>query len=201
MYKIYFNNKVIIITNEEHTEQDHSNTMVFKEWKEEIYEYILENLESNRATIFLIKAKNIDDVLNSIKKRFTIIQAAGGAVINSESGVLLIFRRGKWDLPKGKLDEGESLEKCAVREVEEETGLSDVQLNSFLITTYHTYMEEGKSILKETHWYKMSIREKQELTPQLEEDILECRWVSIAELSSFEDNMQPSVRDVVLKIK
>ena len=83
------------------------------------------------------------------------IQAGGGLVENEQREVLFIFRRGKWDLPKGKLDRGETLEQCAIREVEEETGVGQLQLIRFLLITEHEYVERGKKILKETHWWLM----------------------------------------------
>src|SRR5215510_275068 len=98
------------------------------------------------------------------------IIAAGGLVVNDRDELLMIFRRGKWDLPKGKLDKGESLKDCAIREVEEETGLKNITLGPPLIITYHTYHEGARFILKESHWYKMSVSGQQNLVPQTEED-------------------------------
>ena len=128
---------------------------------------------------------------------FQIIRAAGGLVFNEKEEALLIFRRGKWDLPKGKLDEGESLHECAVREVEEETGLKNVKLLSFLTTTYHTYEEDGKQILKESHWYRMEVKGKQTLTPQTEEDITDIRWVAQKDWSALTKNSFPLIRKVL----
>ena len=88
-----------------------------------------------------------------------------------------MFRRGKWDLPKGKLDPGESLETCAQREVKEETGISHLELIRFLLVTEHEYEERGKLILKETHWWLMKTSGNQKLIPQTEEDITELKWI------------------------
>jgi len=103
-------------------------------------------LQKIHAGIFL--HTNLEDLKKAFWKKFTIVQAAGGLVINKNKEVLMIFRRGKWDLPKGKLDKGETLEECAVREVEEETGLKNISLHKHLLTTFHTYHESGKFILK-----------------------------------------------------
>src|SRR4249919_1544763 len=97
------------------------------------------------------------------EKSRVIIKAGGGLVKNEKKEILFMFRRGKWDLPKGKLDPGESIEECAVREVVEETGLKKVELKHFLVTTYHTYTENGKHILKESHWYNMLSDSKQKM--------------------------------------
>jgi 8-oxo-dGTP pyrophosphatase MutT (NUDIX family) len=133
----------------------------------------------------------------SFFKKFTVIQAAGGLVYNEKSEVLLIFRRGKWDLPKGKLDEGESLEECAVREVGEETGLQHIELIAPLMITYHTYHEGTRHVLKESHWYSMKTSGKQTLVPQLEEDIQEIRWVKPSDLHQYIQNTFPSIVDVL----
>ncbi len=139
--------------------------------------------------------------LNKLKKafwkKFTIIKAAGGLVLNENNELLMIFRRGKWDLPKGKLDQGETLEQCAVREVEEETGLSQIKLISPLLTTYHTYHEGSGFILKESYWYNMKVEGKQLLQPQTEEDILEARWIKTKEAEKLFPECFPSVVDVI----
>jgi 8-oxo-dGTP pyrophosphatase MutT (NUDIX family) len=125
------------------------------------------------------------------------VTAAGGLVTNEDGLVQLIFRRGKWDLPKGKLDPGESLEDCALREVAEETGLQNVALGPLLTVTYHTYHEGTRFILKDSHWFRMQARGKQELRPQTEEDIHAIRWVSREDLSGYLPDCFPSVREVL----
>ena len=130
-------------------------------------------------------------------KKFTFIQAAGGLVKNEADEALLIFRRGKWDLPKGKRDKGESLEACAVREVEEETGLKKIKLLKHILTTYHTYHEGTRFILKESHWYAMMVKSGQQLIPQTEEDIHEIRWVKQKDLDPYLQNTFPSIVDVL----
>ena len=108
----------------------------------------------------------------------TTIIAAGGIVVNPKQEILWIFRRGFWDLPKGKLDPGETIPQCALREVEEETGLTQIQLNEIITITYHDYFDNylNTQVTKETHWYKMSIQDLQNGIPQTEEDIekMEC---------------------------
>jgi len=114
------------------------------------------------------------------------IIAAGGIVTNTEGKILMIFRRGKWDLPKGKLDKGETIAECAVREVEEETGLKDIHLGNFLLTTDHHYQDPwlNTEVIKETHWFIMKIIGEQKLIPQTEEDITDIKWVNREELNA-----------------
>ena len=127
----------------------------------------------------------------------TIIEAAGGLVFNEKNELLMIFRRGFWDLPKGKLDEGETLEQCAVREVQEETGIQNIKLGSFLTTTYHTYSHKGQTILKPSHWYKMVNWGNETLIPQTEEDITAIQFVSKEMAYKLLDEMYPTIKLVV----
>lgn len=131
------------------------------------------------------------------------IIAAGGLVTNDQNELLMIFRRGKWDLPKGKLDKGESIERCAVREVEEETGIRDIQLGALIDITYHDYFDpwSKEEVTKETHWYAMSIKGKQALIPQTEEDITDIQWINDTTLSKCLSNSYPTIIDIIDKWK
>jgi len=140
---------------------------------------------------------SLDELKKAFFKKFTFIQAAGGLVVNEKKEILLIFRRGKWDLPKGKLDKGETLEECAVREVKEETGLTKLKLISPLTITYHTYHEGARFILKGSHWYNMKASGEQKLIPQTTEDILEIKWVNADELNPYLKNSYSAVADVL----
>ena len=145
----------------------------------------------------VVWSADLDKLKKLFFKHFTLITAAGGLVENENGELLLIHRRGKWDLPKGKLDKGETIEQCALREVMEETGLQQVELNNLLTITYHTYDEFGKHILKDSHWYKMKATAEQTLIPQTEEDIAEIKWVKKKELPVYMNNTFPSVKDVL----
>ena len=152
-------------------------------------------LEKIHAGVFF--HGQLEELKKAFFKKFTIVQAAGGMVKNEKNETLLIFRRGKWDLPKGKLDKGESLEECAVREVEEETGLKKIKLMGPLLITYHTYHEGTRFVLKESHWYAMKTKGDQPLTPQTEEDIHEIKWVKDKDLKSYLKETFPSVVGVL----
>lgn len=125
------------------------------------------------------------------------IVAAGGIVTNEENEILFQLRRGKWDLPKGKLEEGERIEDCAVREVEEETGLQNIQLGKLIGVTNHFYKENGKDLEKETYWYAMKVTGAQELVPQLEEDITDLKWVHKDELATYLENSFKNIEDII----
>ena len=127
------------------------------------------------------------------------IIAAGGLVENEKGEILMMFRRGFWDLPKGKLDVGESIETCAVREVQEETGLQNVQLISFLCKTYHEYFDKwiNEDVIKETWWYLMKSSSTEKLIPQTEEDIEQLVWVDKKEMDKYLENTYPSIKEVI----
>lgn len=127
------------------------------------------------------------------------IIAGGGLVLNANKELLMIFRLGFWDLPKGKWEEGETIEECAVREVEEETGIENVILGRLVGLTYHEYFNKytQEDVIKETHWYMMSIQDLQELIPQTSEDIQQAEWVSLKNVEEKLSLAYPAIRDIV----
>lgn len=126
-------------------------------------------------------------------KEYKLIHAAGGIVHNENDEILMIFRLGYWDFPKGKVEEGESFEEAAVREVEEETGLHNIELRQPLPNTYHTYTLRNTDILKVTHWYEMHASQ-QTLTPQTEEDIAQAVWVPLKDVTAHMQDSYPSLK-------
>jgi 8-oxo-dGTP pyrophosphatase MutT (NUDIX family) len=149
------------------------------------------------VTVYTENESQVVDDLEKFAKRYVIVKAAGGVVTDDDARVLLIYRRGKWDLPKGKAEDNEPLELCAHREVIEETGLNELLLRKPLVVTYHTYIEKGKDILKETHWYLFDAPGKQKLQPQLEEDILKVEWVAPEKVNDYKRNTYLLISDVL----
>ncbi|MBO7279110.1 MAG: NUDIX domain-containing protein [Bacteroidales bacterium] len=127
------------------------------------------------------------------------VHAAGGLVQNPTGAYLMIYRNGCWDLPKGKHEAGESIEETAVREVEEECGLTQVQRKEKICTTYHTYEMFGETCLKATHWYAMDYTGQEEPQPQTEEGITHIEWVHEAALAERLTNTYPSIREVFVQ--
>lgn len=130
----------------------------------------------NNVTIF---ARDLDQVWMTFCSGYHELAAAGGVVQDEDGHVLWIQRNGKWDLPKGKLESGESLEEAAVREVEEETGISDLEIKGEAFTTFHTYEQDGVILLKTTFWYPMRHRGTQTRgVPQSIEGISDVTWLT-----------------------
>ena len=123
-----------------------------------------------------ITLKDYSRVINKVKKMFKIIKAGGGVVKNNKEEILFIYRLKKWDLPKGKLDKGESIKQCAKREVEEETKVK-VKLEKKITSTWHTYTSKKKFILKKTTWYKMYSLDSSKIKPQKKENIEKVEWM------------------------
>ncbi|SDJ95353.1 ADP-ribose pyrophosphatase YjhB, NUDIX family [Catalinimonas alkaloidigena] len=132
-----------------------------------------------------------------IKSMFRIVKAGGGLVTRNDR-YLMIYRLGRWDLPKGKLDEGEKFGPAAVREVSEECNVS-VQLRHKICTTWHTYENNGKDVLKQTRWYAMDCLNDLHMRPQLEENIHDVRWMKPNEVNQVLENSYLTIREVFMR--
>lgn len=198
---VYFGEKPLFLCDSLDPEVEpwvhHDDAVFIDELDAHTIKSMIHEMEQPRVKAGVFLHPDLDELKKQFFRKFTGVTAAGGLVTNEDGSVLLIFRRGKWDLPKGKQDPGESLEACALREVEEETGLKNVERGPLLTVTFHTYHEGTRFILKDSHWYQMQVRGKQVLRPQTEEDIHDIRWVSRDELPAYLPECFPSVRDVL----
>jgi len=165
-----------------------------------ILESIKEMLVSEEVKTLEIRCSHPKNILKEIKESMKYIKAAGGLVRNEKKEYLFIFRLGKWDLPKGKLEEGEDIEDCGKREVEEECGVRIALIKKELPSTYHIYEMGDKLVLKRTYWFLMKAREGDSLKPQTEEGISEVCWVNKADFGRIRENTYPSVLDVLKTI-
>lgn len=142
-----------------------------------------------------------DEQLNFdlLKQTLKSIIAAGGIVFNESDEILFIYRRKKWDLPKGKLDDGEQIDECALREVMEETGVKDLIIEKLLCETYHLYEEKGKMIFKTTYWYIMRSKDIL-LKPQAEEGIDLAVWATKSQVVEYMKNTYETIRELIQKV-
>lgn len=157
----------------------------------------LDLLDKNRQmrTIGLY-AEDADALWADFCSCFRLLEAAGGYVLDAQGKLLVFYRRASWDMPKGKIDPGETPEQAALREVQEETGLINLTLGPFLMHTWHTYVQKDERILKKTWWYKMTTTDTL-VNPQTEEDIEEIRWVEPAAWLAGNPVVYGSIRDVI----
>jgi 8-oxo-dGTP pyrophosphatase MutT (NUDIX family) len=199
--KIYFNNKPLflcdVLTPEITAYSHHDDAVLIDEFSHHAVNAMIHEMHQTRVHAGIFVHSDLEELRKAFWKKFLLVKAGGGLVNNSEGRYLFMLRRGVWDLPKGKLDPGETIEECAVREVGEETGLLGVRLDGPLLVTYHTYDESGKHILKETHWFRMSVTDTTGLKPQQEEQITELRWVDTEGLATVLSRTFPSIRDVI----
>lgn len=152
--------------------------------------------KSRTAQSVVLVASDLLALWADFQSCFQVIEAAGGYVLNARQELLVFYRRHSWDLPKGKIDPGETPQQAAVREVQEETGLRDVRLGGFLTHTYHTYSLKGERVLKKTWWYRMSTPDM-DLTPQTEEDIEELRWAEPRAWLAAKPFVYPNIAEVI----
>lgn len=199
--KIYFNDKPLFLCNEMTPEireySHHDDAVLIDEFSHPAVNSMIHEMRQPKVHAGIFVHKDLEELRKAFWKKFVLVRAGGGLIRNGEEKYLFIFRRGYWDLPKGKQDPGETIEHTAVREVMEETGIEGVINEGPLLITYHTYDESGKHILKETHWFRMLAPAPGALTPQLEEQITELRWVDKDGMRTLLRNTFPSIRDVI----
>lgn len=199
--KIYFDDKPLFLCDEIEASLQpylhHDDAVFIDELDSHAVKSMIHEMQQPQIQVGIYFHNEFEVLKKAFLKKFTLVQAAGGFVQNEKGDVLMMFRRGKWDLPKGKLDKKESIVDCAIRETEEETGLKNIELIAPLLNTYHTYHEGSRFILKETSWFRMKINGSQQLIPQTEEDISKLEWVSHDNLNKYMENTFPSVRDVL----
>lgn len=189
MYTI-FKNESSVVLSESKLESPSVRSL---RWTDENLELVLGSLKRNEAGNFQLYGKDVRGMWQDFMREFKVIEAAGGIVRNSRGQVLLIYRNDTWDLPKGKIDKGETKEQAAVREVSEECGFGDLELEDFLTSTYHIYEEGEKHILKITYWYNM-LSDQTDLQPQVEEGITALSWMDLEGLEPVFANTYPNMR-------
>lgn len=178
---------------------------VFRMKKDEDLKPVIELAEhSLLPQVFLISGKGTKSRVKKFLSYYQVVEASGGVVRNAKGEVLMMFRRGKWDLPKGKIDEGETVKQAARREVMEETGISKLKIGKRIRfhdgnqnCTYHTYWLGGIRIIKKTYWFRMRSSDKHNLIPQQDEGITEVGWYPKKQIRGKLMNSYRSVRWVL----
>lgn len=203
MYKIYINETPLIFidtsTNPQPKVSEDELIAYYPGKKKFLLNYIdmLEKVQKfKHITLY---SANLEQLYRDFLSHYKVMEAAGGLVFNSLEELLVIYRRGSWDLPKGKIDPGERKEEAAIREVMEETGVDQLQLGDYLGASYHTYKnQKGQRVLKLTHWFEMATKQ-QALKPQTEEDIEVAKWEDPQTFLNSNKVIYNSIKDIVKK--
>lgn len=198
MYKVFFNDRVVLLTDDFIRNFQVKFGLFYKYRSTEDLKELIEFYRNlKRIDTLFIFHHDLDELQERFKSCFYMVEAAGGLVCNEEGRYLIMKRRGKWDLPKGKVNSGESIPDAALREVTEECGLSNLEIISPLMSTYHCYWLDDQSILKRTSWFDMKATGKEPLVPQSDEDITEVKWVRKEDLREITRNTYMGILDIM----
>ncbi|MEO6148565.1 MAG: NUDIX domain-containing protein [Mucilaginibacter sp.] len=197
-YRIYINQKVILIT--EKIPENAASYQLIDGQSFNLVTIYPKILKYNIG-LFYVVCDDAKAFIKEIESSITVIEAAGGLVKNDDGNYLFIYRNDKWDLPKGKLEGDEGKKTGAVREVEEECGITVSKLEKKICKTYHMYTLKGEVVLKKTYWYAMKYKGNEKLKPQKEEGITDVRWFKKEDIDPILQNTFPSIIDVLVKTK
>lgn len=197
MYTIFINSNPVYLTNN----LDHKTEENFM-----LYEHVdiflkIKKLKNNLLKNLYVYHNDLEYLWKSFKNNFKVIEAAGGVVMNSNREILFIYRNGVWDLPKGKIEKNEETDKAALREVQEECGITGLKIGRFLEKTYHIYMIDEEYLFKITHWYLMFSEFNDELTPQIEEGITKVEWIPEENLTKVLVNTFANIKLLCLNLR
>ena len=201
---IYYNErKIFFIPNDEGFKElpDDYSLLSMSKTPLDIFDDFLAFLNRNDSTQLVYMNPSVQKTLKAFASNFKQIEAAGGLIQNSKGNYLFIFRNGKWDLPKGKIEENETARKAAIRECEEECGVTQLKITKTLAPSYHIYKLKGEFIFKKTHWFEMTSEHEAQLIPQQEEAITEVIWARKTDYPKIKKNTYPSVLDVMKEIQ
>lgn len=199
--KIYFGDKPVILCDEIDKEINeivhHPDAVFIDEISQRAIKSMLHEIKKEEFHAGVIWHNDLEHLKDIFFKNFMVIEAAGGIVQNDKKEILFIKRLGKWDLPKGKIEKDEKQEDCAIREIMEETGVTDLFLKKKIGETYHVYDEFGKHFLKISHWFHMTCSSNQKLVPQTEENITEIKWIKTLHIKEPMANTYPSIKNIL----
>ena len=199
MYKVFFKESRFLLTDERNLLKTKEQIFIHHDFLQ-TKTFIIQKLNQPEKFSVILYAEDLEELFSIFKSCFLYVKAAGG-VVQQNNRMLIIKRSGTPDLPKGHQEPGESIEQCAIREVEEECGLQNVKITSHLTDTLHIYYRNENRYLKKTYWYAMNCPANPDLSPQKEEDIEEVYWLPLPEISSILCNTYPSLRDVFEKVQ
>ena len=201
MYKIYINKTLITLKDTLPQRPPKTGELIarYAGKVKHLHNFVDLAEKGGKYTRITLYHEDYEKLRKDFKGLFTIIEAGGGLVTNEFNEILFIFRRGHWDLPKGKLEKYETKKDAALREVEEETGIRNLVLGKKICITNHVYKNKsGKRHIKKSYWYHMTAP-KMDLIPQIEEDITEAKWMTMESFNSRERVVYSSIIKVLDK--
>ena len=198
MYKVFFNERIVFLT-PDFLKSFQENQGLFYKFRDktELKELLLVFLALKKIDQLFICHPDTERLMQEFRSCFRYVEAAGGLVQNSNEETLFINRFEKWDLPKGKTNDHEPAEKAALREVEEECGISGMEIISELQPTWHTYVDKSIPHLKKTRWFRMQYDGNQKPKPQTEEFITNIIWAREKDIRIIRKNTYPSILDLL----
>lgn len=196
MYKVFSGEKCIQISSAEVKAEEKGLKVISFKSAEELHKEYKQFARSNVLKKLVIVGDE-EKVWKVFRSLFSYIEAAGGVVKNEKDELLMIYRNKHWDLPKGKMEKGESPDETALREVEEECGVKKLVITKPLESSCHIFFLNRKECMKCTYWFEMTCRDSAKPVPQAEEGILEAKWMSKAEVKKIESKIYPSLLAVL----
>lgn len=193
MYKVFINDKPIILTNKVEQETNFKNYKL----KTVNIEKAIKKLQQKDIQSIRLVGKNKDKLLKRFLKLLPNVIAGGGKVYNTEGDILFIYRNNKWDLPKGKAESKETIDKTAIREVEEETGVKGLEITKPLEMTYHIFKRSGKYRIKITYWFEMKTNYDGLLSPQENEGITKVKWLNPKQITKAMENSYANIKELM----
>lgn len=202
MHKIYFEKRCMIICEPEDQSLSDANSITFHIGERIDMATLVQLFEaSGSLSRVYLPTHHPEKLYRKLCAEFREVNAAGGLVSNRRGDYLMINRNGLWDLPKGHQEAGEDIRVTAIREVQEETGVDNLEIGDLICITDHCYLRNGIWHLKHTWWYNMFYNEPSDLTPQKEEDISKAAWIARSSLPPFLKNTYPSILEVFRELK
>lgn len=192
MYKVFVKEVEIIVTSDKDLFPDHDAFSL----KRVDFKKLVKAIRKGKIERPLLYCKNEDKILKRLHKKLPLVLAGGGLVENQNNEYLFIHRNGKWDLPKGKSENNESIEETSLREVAEETGVENLSISKYLGPTYHVFSRNGKLRLKLTHWYAMTTDYTGELIPQEKENIIQAVWLDAKKARTALKSSYANIREL-----